>query len=102
MDEREYMQQLAAEAHDTVDMLSSHRKGERERRAAAAFLRGLGVDFSPDELVTPKSDPPDVIFRGARFEVMIMLVKGSNLCSWFDKVNLKFLHPFSGDSPPDS
>lgn len=73
MDEREYVRQLEALAHDTVDMLSSNRKGERERRAVAAFLRCLGVDFFPDDLVTPEHDPPDVIFRDARFEVMIML-----------------------------
>ena len=79
MDEREYIRRLADQAHDTVDMLSSHRKGERERRAVAAFLRCLGVDFSPDELVTPESDPPDVIFRDARFEVMIMLDEGRKM-----------------------
>lgn len=79
MDEREYVRQLAAEAQDTVDMLSSHRKGERERRAVAAFLRCLGVDFSPKELATPECDPPDVMFRDARFEVMIMLDEGRKM-----------------------
>jgi len=88
MDEREYIRQLAAEAHDTMDMLSSHRKGERERRVVAAFLRCLGVDFSSDELVTPESDPPDVIFRGARFEVMIMLDEGRKMhADWKKKAN---------------
>ncbi len=88
MDEREYMRRLADEAHDTVDMLSSHRKGERERRAAAAFLRCLGVDFYPDELVSPESDPPDVIFRDARFEVMIMLGEGRRMhADWKEKAN---------------
>lgn len=87
MDEREYRRQLAAPAHDTVDMLSSHRKGERERRAVAAFLRCLGVDFFPDELVTPERDPPDVIFRDARFEAMIMLDVGRKMhADWKNKV----------------
>lgn len=79
MDEREYVQQLAAEARDTVDMLSPHRKVERERRAVAAFLRCLGVDFSSEELVTPEREPPDVMFRDARFEVMIMLDAGRKM-----------------------
>jgi hypothetical protein len=79
MDEREYIRQLAAEADDTVDMLSSHRKGERERGAVAAFLRCFGVDFSACELITPARDPPDVIFRGARFEVMIILDEGRKM-----------------------
>lgn len=42
----------------------------------AAFLRSLGVGFSPRELTAPKIDPPDVIFRDARFEVMVMLDAG--------------------------
>lgn len=79
MNEREYLQQLADEAHDTVGMLSSHRKAERERRACAAFLRCLGVHFSPNELVTPESDPPDVVFRDARFEVMVVLDRGRKM-----------------------
>jgi hypothetical protein len=79
MDEREYVRQLAANVHDTAEMLSSHRKVERERRAVAAFLRCLGVDFFPEELVTPGSDPPDVMFRDARFEVMIKLDEGRKM-----------------------
>ena len=60
-------------------MLSSHRKGERERRAVAAFLRCLGMNFSPEELVAPECDPPDVMFRDARLEVMIMLDEGRKM-----------------------
>ncbi|HXV84222.1 MAG TPA: DUF1780 domain-containing protein [Candidatus Binatia bacterium] len=75
MNEREYLRQLGDEAHHAVDMFSSHRKAERERRACAAFLRCLGVLFSSNELVTPESDPPDVIFQNARFEVMVVLDK---------------------------
>lgn len=88
MNEREYVRQLADEAHDTLDMLSRHRKGERERRAAAAFLRCLGINFLPDELVTPESDPPDVIFRDARFEVRMILDEGRKIhADWKMKVN---------------
>ncbi len=79
MNERDYIRRLADEARDTVDMLSFHRKGEREQRSCAAFLRCLGVDFSPDELVTAENDPPDVVFRDARFEVMIVLDEGMEM-----------------------
>jgi Putative endonuclease, protein of unknown function (DUF1780) len=86
MTERDYLRQLADEAHDTVDMLSFHRKAERERRACAAFLRCLGVYFSPHELVSPESDPPDVVFRDARYEVMIVLDKGRKIhADWKEK-----------------
>lgn len=88
MDEREYLRQLAVEAYDTVNMLSSPRKSERERRTVAAFLRCLGVDFSSEDLKTPKSDPPDVDFRTAHFEVMIKLDEGRKLHSdWKNKAN---------------
>lgn len=76
MNEREYIQRLAEQARDTVDLLSSGRKGERERRVSAAFLRCLGISFSPAELTVAENDPPDVIFRDARFEVMIILDEG--------------------------
>lgn len=79
MTEREYIQRLADDAHDTVNLLSSSRKGERERRVCAALLRSLGVGFSPHELTAAESDPPDVIFRDARFEVMIMLDAGRKM-----------------------
>lgn len=79
MTERDYIRRLADDAHDTVDLLSSRRKGERERCMCAAFLRSLGVGFSPCELIVPKSDPPDVIFRDARFELMIMLDAGREM-----------------------
>lgn len=79
VNEQDYIWRLAAEAHETVDMLSSHRKGEREQRVSAAFLRCLGVDFSPDGLVAPANDPPDVVFRDARFEVMIVLDEGRRM-----------------------
>lgn len=88
MDEREHMQRLADEGRDTVEMLSSPRKSERERRVVAAFLRCLGVDFRPDELIASESDPPDVIFRDACFEVMILLDKGRKMhADWKRKAN---------------
>ena len=78
MHESESIRRLRAEAHDTVDMFA-YRKRELERRVVAAFLRCLGVDFSPDALVTPERDPPDVIFRDARFEVMTAFDEGRRM-----------------------
>jgi hypothetical protein len=46
------------------------------------------VDFSPDEVVTPESDPPDVVFRDARLEVMIVLDKGRKMhAAWKKEAN---------------
>jgi len=79
MDEQEHLRQLTDEARDMVDMLSSPRKSERERRVVAAFLRCLGVGFCPVELIAQESDPPDVVFRDARFEVMICRDEGRKM-----------------------
>ena len=86
INERDYLRRLADEAHDTADLLSSRRKAERERRTCAAFLRCLRVHFSPPELVSPESDPLDVVFRDAHFEVMIMLDQGRKMhVDWKEK-----------------
>ena len=73
MNEEDYVKELAKQADDTVDLLSSVRKSERERMICAAFLRCLGVEFSPTEIALPDSDPPDVVFRDGQFEIMIVL-----------------------------
>jgi Putative endonuclease, protein of unknown function (DUF1780) len=70
MCEREYIGRLADQADDTVDLLSSARKGERERRTCAAFLRCLGINFSSSQIRLSKNEPPNVIFHDANFEVM--------------------------------
>jgi Putative endonuclease, protein of unknown function (DUF1780) len=41
----------------------------RERYVAEHFLQGLGIEFNATDLIQPESDPPDVIFRGAAFEI---------------------------------
>lgn len=74
--EREHLDTLAAEAEDTVRFFSNDMKPERERSACAALLRCLGIDFSTEEIESPKIEPPDVIFRTARFEVLEILNAG--------------------------
>lgn len=71
MDEREYIQCLAEEARDIVDLLSSPSKGEREGMVSAAFLRCLGVEFSPAELILSDNDPPDVGLRARGLSVRL-------------------------------
>jgi hypothetical protein len=111
MDEREYIQCLAEEARDIVDLLSSARKGERERMVSAAFLRCLGVEFSPAELILSDNDPPDVVFREARFEVMIILDEGRKVhAEWKETAtrraaakNLEeLMEPYQPSVPMDS
>jgi len=63
---------------ETIRFLSNKKKPEREYCVCVTFLRCLGIDFSVAKLVsvTQRQNPPDVIFREARFEI----------CDSFDKV----------------
>ena len=76
MNEREYFEELVKDAEDTVSFLSNERKQERERSVCAAFLRCLGIEFSTKEIKSSEDEPPDVVFRDARFEVREILNKG--------------------------
>lgn len=72
-DEQNYIEALVSDAESTVRFLRSEMKPDRERACCAALLRCLGVNFSVDELSSYRPDPPDVIFRLARFEVRQLL-----------------------------
>jgi hypothetical protein len=45
------------------------RQKERERYVVSHFLKCLGTMFEPSELKQSADDPPDILFRDARFEV---------------------------------
>jgi len=69
--EAQWLDALRADAEDTVDLLSSRRKQERERRTCAAFLRCAGIAFEPGQVIASVTEPPDVIFDQARFGIAI-------------------------------
>jgi Putative endonuclease, protein of unknown function (DUF1780) len=64
---------LRADSDDTVDLLSSRRKQERERRTCAAFLRCAGIEVEPGQVIASNTEPPDVLFESARFEIAIVM-----------------------------
>jgi hypothetical protein len=74
--QRETLRKLANIAEDAARLFSNKGKADAERMVCAAFLRCLGTTFRPGELVKARSDPPDVLFRDARFEVMLLLDEG--------------------------
>jgi len=76
-------------AEDTVDLLSSPRKWETECWVCTEFLRALKINVSQNDLIKPKSEPPDVICLGANFEVFIVLDKDRKLhADWKQKLSL--------------
>lgn len=74
--ERAYLQNIHADAADTLQYLTDKCKPERERAVVRAFLRCIGVTFVESEIVAPSSEPVDVSFHDARFQVREILQQG--------------------------
>lgn len=60
----------------SVEFFSSENKPERERWVAREFVRNLNVRARESSFVSPPDDPPDVQYRGCRFEVKEALDAG--------------------------
>lgn len=71
--ETEYLENLRKHASDTRVFLGNKAKPERERSVCRAFLRAIGVAFEEHELRAPTTEPADVAFRTARFQVREIL-----------------------------
>ena len=71
-----YIEELVAHSEETLALLSNQEKTKRERTVGAAFLRCLGIAFSPDDIQSPQNDPPDITFQDASFEVRELLDEG--------------------------
>ena len=81
-DEQNYIEALASDAESTVRFLRSEMKPDRERATCVAFLRCLGVTFTVGEVLSYEEDPPDVIFRSAKFEVCELLGDRKRHSEW--------------------
>ncbi|HYC35357.1 MAG TPA: DUF1780 domain-containing protein [Usitatibacter sp.] len=80
MASRNVKQRLLEDMRDglrqSVEYFSSSNKGERERWCCQEFVRNLNVRPWSRSFVSPDEDPPDVIYRDARFEVKEVLDAG--------------------------
>lgn len=54
---------------ETVDLFKSVNKPKMESWIANEFLSNLGISFTESELIHSETEPPDIIFRGASFEI---------------------------------
>lgn len=61
---------------ESIEYFSAKNKPERERWVCLTFLENLGIEFDETEVVSPDDDPPDVVFRDARFEIKDVLDPG--------------------------
>lgn len=76
MTDREFIRATLKAREESVRFFSSAGKTEREVWVANEFLINLGIAFVENEIVASKIDPPDILFRGAAFEIKEILDKG--------------------------
>ncbi len=62
--------------HEAVAFFAGANKRIRERWVCQELLRSAGIQFAEAEITSPADEPPDVAFRGARFEVKELLDAG--------------------------
>lgn len=82
---------------ESVEHFREKNRPEREKWVVAEFLKNLGVQYSAAEL-SRGSDPPDVIFRDANFEVMDVHDPGRRVHGEYKKA-LKLVE--SAETPDD-
>jgi len=68
-DEAEYMRKLQEHVAETRRLFSNKMKPERERMVCRAFLRCLGTKFCDEEIIASDTEPIDVLFRSAKFQI---------------------------------
>jgi hypothetical protein len=76
MTDEEYLKAQQKALAESVEFFRSSNKTERERWVVREFLTNLGLSFDDPEIQSPTSDPPDVIFRDANFEIKEILSEG--------------------------
>ena len=74
--DQQFLDDLREALEASVDFFSPHRKCERELWDCEAFLSNLSVSFEASELLPQVDDPPDVVFRDARFETKEIMDPG--------------------------
>jgi hypothetical protein len=79
MDDSDYLRLLTHQAEQANAFLSNARKWERECWVCQRLLQALNVSNRLDEFSAADREPPDVLFRDARFEVFFVLDEGRRL-----------------------
>jgi hypothetical protein len=76
MDDREFLEQRIKDLEDSVAYFAPGNNQVAERYVASSFVENLRVQFDESEIINPDDDPPDVVFRDARFEIKEILDPG--------------------------
>jgi hypothetical protein len=76
MTDEEFLEDRRRALQESVEYFSVKNKPERELWVCHEFIQNLGLRYDESEVVTPKDDPPDVVFRDCRFEIKDVLDTG--------------------------
>jgi len=67
--ENEVLDELRRDADESVRLFSNQGQKELEKRVVRGFLRALGIDFLEEQLRYGQTEPIDICFLGARFQI---------------------------------
>ncbi len=73
MNKRRLLKDIQRGLTESVRYFSVENRHKRESWITCSFLENIGLQFADKEILTPPSDPPDVIFRDSRFEIKEIL-----------------------------
>jgi len=76
MSDEEFIDDRRRGLKESIEYFSAKNKAERERWVCLELVQNLGIAYDETEIVSPENDPPDVIFRDARFEIKEILDQG--------------------------
>lgn len=76
MDDQEFLAQRIKDIEASVAYFSPGNKQVAERWVASSFIENLRIPHTESEIISPDDDPPDVVFRDARFEIKEILDPG--------------------------
>ncbi|MHB1144792.1 MAG: DUF1780 domain-containing protein [Thiobacillus sp.] len=76
MSDEEFIDDRRRGLKESIEYFSAKNKAERERWVCLELVQNLGIAYDEAEIVSPKNDPPDVVFRDARFEIKEILDLG--------------------------
>jgi len=65
--EQEYLDELREKTRQDKDFLRT--KGPKEQKIVETFLKICGIQYQKNEIKISKTEPPDIIFKEAKFEV---------------------------------
>jgi len=74
--DEQHLQAVRVGLARSIEFFASRNRPERERWVAREFVRNLNVRARESSFVSPADDPPDVLYRGCRFEVKEVLDPG--------------------------